>query len=593
MRRELSAPPLRQLSFATLRAYFRLVLPFFQWVRVNERRPFGVTEWMEIRESLFKTGSSERVDHREDKESSHRRWAWQHIAAFIVANGMPVPRQVLFRPLKGSFNYRPHLHAYVTRDELEAAVCSLPPKWPPYRDWIIQELIVWRQVPMRPQEVRYLKADHLSPSGEWLLVTTSGHDHLKNNFARGLLHVPQPLRADFLTHMARRRAARDSSNPSAFVLNESNGYEAYDTSQSVARDALRRVSGRMDLRLYDLRASSITDLIAEPEPLLRLLIKGSDSTSAVTSTRVLHTRGAVAAREARHSNVITTLRYYHLGGLLGARAQMNRALASLKVSGIYLAAVHGVSRDVVYTARFRGRPLLAKKSKVANLTPQPENSSGEIETRNFPFDHFGQHDDLSSRLHAGALILGNVPPLSAADRAAADPHRLGPLTEYFNSLDPASRLNKSLVLPRSDWNLRLPKLAGWAAAHAADISQLLSTPEVLRFRPHNVVVLDANALCRIGDIWQELRSFGVAAVFSPARTMTLSERAHLEPTLLRHGVLIGATVTRERVGRLSFSLVTRLDSERVSCSGHVVGKTTRLIAHLMRMVINLRSYEKS
>ncbi len=75
--------------------------------------------------------------------------------------------------------------------------------------------------------------------------------------------------------------------------------------------------------------------------------------------------------------------------------------------------------------------------------------------------------------------------------------------------------------------------------------------------------------------------------------MTLSERAHLEPTLLRHGVLIGATVTRERVGRLSFSLVTRLDSERVSCSGHVVGKTTRLIAHLMRMVINLRSYEKS
>jgi hypothetical protein len=117
---------------------------------------------------------------------------------------------------------------------------------------------------LRPQETRYLKASHLTASGRWLVVTTSGHDHLKNIFARGLLEVPGHLQMGLVQHMQRRRAALETGNPGAFVQSADEKFEAYDASQVVARRELRNVTGRRDLRLYDLRPCAITDLIAEP-----------------------------------------------------------------------------------------------------------------------------------------------------------------------------------------------------------------------------------------------------------------------------------------------------------------------------------------
>jgi hypothetical protein len=593
MHRELSNPPLRPLSFSTLRAYLRLTVPFFESIRMNESLPQSADEWLAVRELMFKrTPVAGSVDQGE-KEAAHRRWAWQHLSAFLVASGVPIPRQALFRPPKAPVSYRPHLHVYVTSKELEQATVQLPSECLTPRDWIVSELKLRRCVPLRPLELRYLKATHLSPSGDWLVVTTSGHDHLKNTFARGLLQVPEHHRVALSLHMRRRRSALEAAAPAAFVPAREGGYQGYEASQAIARTALRHVTGRRGLRLYDLRACCLTDLIADPMPILKSLVAGEPRKLTESTASALHARGAVAAREGRHSNVVTTLRYYNLAGLLGAREQMNRALQSFTGSGKYLAAAHTVSRDVVYAAKSRGRPMDARGAQQDASRLIAAESSEQRDIPNPPNTYFSKRELLVARLHAGVLLLGGVALPSAADRAATESGQLGPVIDYVAAVDPNLRLHKSMALPHSVWSPLLPKLANWAASNAAAISQMLGASEILRIRKHNICVRDADALCRLGEIWRELRTAGLVAVFHPACTMRLADRAHLEPHLSRQGVLIRASVTRERVGRLSFSLEKSLAVGGVVSSGHVVGKTTSLVAHLMRMVVTFNSREDS
>lgn len=156
VRRELIDPPSRRLSLSTIRAYLRHVLKFFKWVRLAERVPLEAVEWVEIRTSLFPKETKKSGDTK-NKDDTHRRWAWQHLVCFLAAQGFPVPRNVTFRALKVDVNYRPHLHAYITDEEVQAVIESLPLQCPTPRDWIIQELPLRRQVPLRPQEARYLK----------------------------------------------------------------------------------------------------------------------------------------------------------------------------------------------------------------------------------------------------------------------------------------------------------------------------------------------------------------------------------------------------------------------------------------------------
>jgi hypothetical protein len=586
--RELSDPPLRRLWLSTVRSYFSLTLPFFEWVRVNERLPMHIGEWMAVREKLLNKTCANVDSALDETGASHRIWAWQHLSAFLMVTGVPIPSQALYGPMKKRVNYRPHLHAYLTKDELQAAVNLFPTVCPTPRDWLVQELTIRRHLAIRPQEARYLKASQLTKSGHWLIVATSGHDHLKNTFARGLIQVPEPLRASLTMHMARRRDARDAELPAAFVSAEDRGYARYEASLTVARQLLRSVTGRVDFRLYDLRASCITDQIAPPCPILRALIAGETRRQPAGSTSWLHTRGAVAAREARHSNVITTLRYYHSAGLLGGREQMNQALESLTASGKYEGGAYRVSRDVVYKARSRGRPLNTRTAGADAPRPSPVALPPVIERLNPASDFYYRHDLLVTRLHACALMLGGVPFLAAADRARADPGRLGPALNYVQAVEPAMRLHKSMVLPTSVWSPLLPNMVLWAASHAREISEMLEERHLL-VRKHNIGVSDFEALCHFSESLQRIHSVGLVPGFCPSRTMSIADRAHLEPRLTQRGVLIGPSVTRERIGRLYFSIESRSGDSKAANSAHVIGKTTSLIAHLMRMIVSFGS----
>lgn len=588
VRRELIDPPSRRLSLSTIRAYLRHVLKFFKWVRLAERVPLEAVEWVEIRTSLFPKETKKSGDTK-NKDDTHRRWAWQHLVCFLAAQGFPVPRNVTFRALKVDVNYRPHLHAYITDEEVQAVIESLPLQCPTPRDWIIQELPLRRQVPLRPQEARYLKTRHLFPSGSWIVVTTSGHDHLKNRFARGLTRVPPLLKSDLLLHIERRHAALDTGTPNAFVPAGEAGYAAYEATQILIRDSLRGVTGRSDLRLYDLRACSITDLIAKPLPVLRALVDGFVQDPSASTTSLQHARGAVAAREARHSNVITTLRYYHLSGLLGVREQLNQALAPLPVSANYLAAVHGLTPDAVYAAEYRGRPVQSRKRDiqfpvepvlpVARSVRDPGDES--LLTR----------ADLQKQLYAGVLALAGVPLLAAADRAGVHPARLAGVASYLEHAHSSSQLHGSMVHHGSVWKPHLETLSSWAAVHQLAICTLIAGPEGLKFREHNIAVRDAQGLVRAGQVWKDLQHVGVVARFHPGRSVSLAERAQLEPELARWSVHIGSAVARESVGRLSFALHDPTGKLSASSSPHVIGKTTNLIGHLMRMVVYLVSKE--
>lgn len=584
VRRELIDPPSRRLSLSTLRAYLRHVLKFFEWVRIAERAPVEATEWMEIRASLFPIETKKSGDAK-NKDDTHRRWAWQHLVCFLAAQGFPVPRNVTFRALKFDVNYRPHLHAYVTAEEVQAVIESLPLQCPTPRDWIIQELPLRRGVPLRPLEVRYLQTRHVFPSGKWIVVTTSGHNHLKNSFARGLTRVPPVLKSDLLLHIERRSAALDAGTPNAFVPSGQGGYAAYEATQLLMRDGLRGVTGRSDLRLYDLRACAITDLIAKPVPILRALADGVVRDPSPSTTSSQHARGAVAAREARHSNVITTLRYYHLSGLLGVREQMNQALAQLPVSARYLAAAHGLTRDAVYAAEYRGRSVQSRRRDI--LLPVKPALPVTRPVRALSNESLLTCADLQKQLYAGVLALAGVPLLAAADRAGVHPDRLNGMASYVEHAPSPSRLHGSMVLHGSVWSPHLETLSSWAAVHQLAICTLIAGPEGLKFREQNIAVRDAQGLVRAGQVWKDLPHVGVVARFHPGRSMSLAERAQLEPELARLSVHIGSTVTRESVGRLSFALYEPTGKPTEISSPHVVGKTTNLIAHLMRMVVYL------
>lgn len=591
LRRELVDPPLRRLSLSTVRIYLRLVLKFFHWVRLAERVPIESGEWMEVRASLFPTKSAEQEEAGK-KEGLHRLWAWQHLVSFLVARGIPVPRDAAFRPIKVAVNYRPHLHVYVSAQEVQAAIEVLPRQCPTPRDWVIKELQLRRHAPLRPMEVRYLKAQHLLPSREWLLVTTSGHDHLKNRFARGLVRVPPTMPADLAAHMARRRAALETGTPSAFVPTADDGYAAYEASLAVLRDVLRGVTGRTSLRLYDLRACTITDLIAEPAPILGALSNGGVLVSSGKSTTTLHARGAVAAQEARHSNVITTLRYYHLAGLLGAREQMNQALASLPISARYLAAAHGLSRDAIYAARYRGRPVESRGRGVQRLGSSDElQKHGLARARHH--DAPLRYGDLAEQLHAGLLTLAGMPLLAAADRSAATPSRLDAVVSYVQGVEASSRLHGSLVLHGSPWSPLLKRLSDWAASHQGEISGLMLGTASLEFRSQNISVCAPQELVTAGEAWKALPHAGVVAQFHPSRAMSLADRAQLEPALASWSVHIASPVSRESVGRLSFTLCEPTTTQPASSSLHVAGKTTHIMTHLMHMVVYLKPKEVS
>lgn len=588
---ELVNPPLRRLSLSTLRIYLSLVLKFFHWVRLADRVPVESGEWMEVRASLFPTKSAEQEEAR-DKENLHRRWAWQHLVSFLIARGIPVPRDAAFRLIKVAVNYRPHLHVYLSTQEVQAAIKVLPLQCPTPRDWIIEELHLRRYAPLRPMEVRYLKAQHLLPSREWLLVTTSGHDHLKNRFARGLVRVPPAMEANLAAHMARRSAALETGTPSAFVPTADDGYAAYEASLTVLRDVLRGVTERTGLRLYDLRACTITDLISEPAPILGALSNGGVLVPSGKSTTALHARGAVAAREARHSNVITTLRYYHLTGLLGAREQMNQALSSLPVSARYLAAAHGFSRDAIYAARYRGRPVESRRTGVQRPVSSDDLQKHE-RARARPHDAPPHNSDLAEQLHAGLLTLAGMPLLAAADRSSTTPSRLDAVASYVQGVEASSRLHESLVLHGSPWSPLLKGLSAWAASHQGEISGLMLGTASLEFYAQKISVCVPQELVTAGAAWKALPNAGVVAQFHPSRTMSLADRAQLEPALARWAVHIASLVSRESVGRLSFTLCEPTTAQPASSSPHVAGKTTQIMSHLIRMVVYLKSKEVS
>ena len=199
--------------------------------------------------------------------------------------------------------------------------------------------------------------------------------------------------------------------------------------------------------------------------------------------------------------------------------------------------------------------------------------------------------DLQKQLYAGVLALAGVPLLAAADRAGVHPARLAGVASYLEHAHSSSQLHGSMVHHGSVWKPHLETLSSWAAVHQLAICTLIAGPEGLKFREHNIAVRDAQGLVRAGQVWKDLQHVGVVARFHPGRSVSLAERAQLEPELARWSVHIGSAVARESVGRLSFALHDPTGKLSASSSPHVIGKTTNLIGHLMRMVVYLVSKE--
>jgi hypothetical protein len=578
-------PPLRRLAFSTLADYLTVQTPFFRWVHINERLPIEREEWEQAL-AVFSGPRQENDCPVESDEIKNRRtWAGQHLLAWLEFEGVPVPRGILGDRAGPRPNYRPHLHVYVTGRELAEALdrIGMPSGIP--KDWLELLAKLKRWIPLRPLEARYLKTNHLSRSGEWALVTTSGHMHLKTTGSRGAVSVPAEMRQELRSHMRRRLNAREAKKPSAFVAAGEGGYDSYDASLVHLRDELRAVTGQEALRLYDLRACALSDMVASPEQLIARLAASRPTTANIEPIAYRHERAAIAAREARHATVLTSLRYYHLGGALEARIQINNCLDVLRPSGRYLAAAYGVTRHVVYARRSRNIDL-TKAHSYRHVTDQvstegaPRNARGNgVQLKPPPHTTGGPE-----AVHAGLLLLAQVPVQAAADRAGIEYGGLEHVCRYVNGQGVKRQLSPSVVKPGLLLAPTLQKVAEWAWRHREELQSMQALGSGVRVRQGRISVRSEHVLTEHHALWIDLKWAGFATIFFPAVGLAMSQRASVEGCAERHGItVLSRPVSRERWGRLAFIPAAAASQQGNAVSNHVVGKSTQVVLHAVRL----------
>lgn len=591
------APPFQRLSLPVLLEYLGVQIKFFSHARFLGELPKTPDDWADAI-SIFSDDSG--------ALEGKRRWAGLHIGAWLHRKGFAVP-QVLLQGKFAPTNFRPHLSVYITDEELEECIkylSSTDTRYPSV-DWTPVQLRLRRKAALRPAELRYLKAKHLSIDGKILHITTSGHIHLKNVFSRGLVALPQSIRHELLQHRAWRLDSPQGDSAAMFVDASADGYANFDETVHRAQWVLRAISGRQDFRIYDFRASALTDLLVDIPHLLTTLLKG-DKTEDVTqnsqwiSSR--HCRGAMAAREARQASILTSLRYYYLGGPIERRVIMNEFLTRSEPNPTYMAAVQGRTTAALHSEQYRitkgGQKMVkhahrpASVPKDVSVLSQP-NAAGTTLSPQFGDERL---------ILAGLLASSGLTLRASADQAGISYKSVENFNATFSkalAMVGIDSLHSTASDSSSIWFSLLPALSKWAFFHRSDLLKCVSTsPKLWRIHASKLNLKSIDGVTSMAHVLAGLPSMGIQPLIYFAQTVSLTERV----TARRKCEAIGVNVVPDALSRQVFAAIrfclartnpgktALVDSKE---SNHEVGKVGRLVVASMALAITVARNESS
>jgi hypothetical protein len=264
-------------------------------------------------------------------ESSDARWAMLHIAAFLHSRGLPALTGIL-KSAGRKVNVLPRINVYIPLSDVTAIADRLTRRFEGEGGTYAlapASLRVWRAAGLRPGEARYASYADWDPRAKLLLVNQSGHDHLKTGRSMGYMHLSGAVASDMQTIWKSRRSTAPPRDIKLFAEHASSKapFEAFDEVKASIIEYGRAWTG-CPFRLYDLRISAVTDRAFNLSELLPRLFRGEQLSQPVRSGQELElklTRFASASRLARHSYLLTTLRYYVLSGCIDLRAELDRA----------------------------------------------------------------------------------------------------------------------------------------------------------------------------------------------------------------------------------------------------------------------------
>lgn len=584
-------PPYRRLKLYVLSSYLKIQLQFFRQARSIGNLPRTPEDWASFIH-IF-TDAKNNVN-------GPRHWAGLHLGAWLNFKGYSVP-PALMQGGKHRVNYKPHLSVYVTSVEIERAIYILQQSGlqHPMSNWLPALLRLQRGCVLRPEESRFLKAKHLSLDGHHLLITTSGHNHLKNDYARGIVTVPNKQRDALLIHKDRRAGSPEGMSASMFVPAGTNGYIEYDKLACASRTVLQGITGRGDFRLYDFRASAITDVMIDiPAALLSLASGKPIDWPQLTSATLISNfaRGATAAREARQSNVITPLRYYYLGGNIENRLHLNSAQLDLTPSPSYLSVVLGKSPGAVSAQRFRvargakARTCPSKDTLATSCWAQLIDAPFEPRTAQL------QHMPGESLLLAGLLALSGLETKPAADAASIAAEKLDEMLPEFKAAMAKvgiTSLHHTAAKGSSSWFSMLDKLSTWAFIHRMTLLEFTSrSPKGVRIYKGKLSFSNHVEVIASQELWAGLVAIGVRPLLIFGNSVAPSIRTTAKDELQRLGITTASSaVTRQKYASMRFCLSAAKEEPDcgtdVTISNHQMGKTGRLVVAAMTLAIAL------
>jgi hypothetical protein len=421
--------PYRQITVQTAREYARGYIEFVTIARREGTFDVGPECFLEA----FELMGGQPADVQ---NSTPARWQMLHICAFLQEQVWVPPAFLTGRALKKPC--LPRLPVYTHPTEIEHTVALLANQFSDKGgtfDFAGTRLNLQRGRPFRISEVRYASVNDYDASAGLLHVTTTGHAHLKTEASRGSIDVPVKLQTDIAQLQARKRQLDSSPRASLFADGEDGDYRSFDQISDAVRQYIASLTGRPEFRQHDLRCAATTDLASDFLGVVNRLCEGlsvtPDAHSAETISKA-HARYAWASRQARHASVLTTLRYYVCSGPAELRNQLDLAFAGddSRPSGLYVAALQGISPQVLYARAERDR----SKSATSDVTffarclsqtlnearlqlPTPrlgstyEQTATQLRSTSAPAD-------TRTLVHAALLALTGTNPQAAADMLA-------------------------------------------------------------------------------------------------------------------------------------------------------------------------------
>lgn len=346
-----SQPPYRTLSPTVLPEYVRGYATYFSYMRREGTVQLDPDTLLEAFAAMGGGGDF--------TASGPARWQMLHICAFLQSKGHWAPAGFLTSQAR-KVPVLPRLPVYTSLAEISASR-QLMEQLFEGRGGTFSfsglRLALQRAAPMRVSEPRYSRPVDWDKAARLLHITSTKHDHLKSEFSRGSVPVPQVLATE-LTQLCERRQAL-SIGPDTLLFCDAHlaaPYASFDAISDAMRHTVIAVTGCPHFRQHDLRAAAATDAAFNLEAEVGRAGRGEELMSEpLTSLMVTlkHGRFAWSARLARHASPLTTLRYYICSGLLDLHHHLELAHGGLDFSARYVACLLGKNAQALYAAAHR------------------------------------------------------------------------------------------------------------------------------------------------------------------------------------------------------------------------------------------------